>query len=160
MPDIFIPADTSHYTPFFGEIVRKGLLADFVNSYVDNNRAQLMKKYKTPDQFVASFQVTPKLIDEFLALCKSKGVEPVDPQQIQVTTRQEQTQTAARHEQTQTAVRQEQILAISGPELKKYIKAYILRNLFDFNEYIRFLNTDDVEVQKALETVKTGKTVK
>ena len=178
MPDIFIPADTSHYTPFFGEIVRKGLLADFVNSYVDNNRAQLMKKYKTPDQFVASFQVTPKLFDEFLALCKSKGVEPVDPQQIQATTKQEQTQTAARQEQIQTAARQEQtqtaarqeqiqtastkeqILAISGPELKKYIKAYILRNLFDFNEYIRFLNTDDVEVQKALEAVKTGITVK
>lgn len=203
MPDIFIPADTSHYTPFFGEIVRKGLLSDFVNNYVDNNRAQLMKKYKTPDQFVASFQVTPKLFDEFLALCKSKGVEPVDPkqaqaghqqaisqaghqqaisvlgsdqakapgreqiqakapdrEQIQAAAAHEQTQAATRLEQAQTASTKDQILAISGPELKKYIKAYILRNLFDFNEYIRFLNADDEEVQKALETVKTGKTVK
>lgn len=125
MPDLFIPADTSHYTPFFGEIVRKGLLADFVNSYVDNNREQLQKRYKTSSQFIASFDVTPKLFDQFLALCKSKGVEPVG-----------------------------QALEISGPELKKYIKAYILRNLFDFNEYIRFLNTDDIEVEKALEIVK------
>ena len=125
MPDLFIPADTSHYTPFFGEIVRKGLLADFVNSYVDNNREQLQKRYKTSSQFIASFDVTPKLFDQFLALCKSKGVEPVG-----------------------------QALEISGPELKKYIKAYIIRNLFDFNEYIRFLNTDDIEVEKALEIVK------
>lgn len=125
MPDLFIPADTSHYTPFFGEIVRKGLLADFVNSYVDNNREQLQKRYKTSSQFIDSFDVTPKLFDQFLALCKSKGVEPVG-----------------------------QALEISGPELKKYIKAYIIRNLFDFNEYIRFLNTDDIEVEKALEIVK------
>ena len=125
MPDLFIPADTSHYTPFFGEIVRKGLLADFVNSYVDNNREQLQKRYKTSSQFIDSFDVTPKLFDQFLALCKSKGVEPVG-----------------------------QALEISGPELKKYIKAYIIRNLFDFNEYIRFLNTDDTEVEKALEIVK------
>lgn len=125
MPDLFIPADTSHYTPFFGEIVRKGLLADFVNSYVDNNREQLQKRYKTSTQFIDSFDVTPKLFDQFLALCKSKGVEPVG-----------------------------QALEISGPELKKYIKAYIIRNLFDFNEYIRFLNTDDIEVEKALEIVK------
>ncbi len=125
MPDLFIPADTSHYTPFFGEIVRKGLLADFVNSYVDNNREQLQKRYKTSSQFIDSFDVTPKLFDQFLALCKSKGVEPVG-----------------------------QALEIYGPELKKYIKAYIIRNLFDFNEYIRFLNTDDIEVEKALEIVK------
>ena len=125
MPDLFIPADTSHYTPFFGEIVRKGLLADFVNSYVDNNREQLQKRYKTSSQFIDSFDVTPKLFDQFLALCKSKGVEPVG-----------------------------QALEISGPELKKYIKAYIIRNLFDFNEYIRFLNTDDIEVEKAIEIVK------
>ena len=125
MPDLFIPADTSHYTPFFGEIVRKGLLADFVNSYVDNNREQLQKRYKISSQFIDSFDVTPKLFDQFLALCKSKGVEPVG-----------------------------QALEISGPELKKYIKAYIIRNLFDFNEYIRFLNTDDIEVEKAIEIVK------
>ncbi len=126
MPDIFIPADTSHYTPFFGEIVRKGLLSDFVNSYVDNNRDQLARKYKTADDFARNFEVTPKLFDDFLALCKSKGVEPAD----------------------------EQTLAISGPELKKYIKAYTLRALFDFNQYIKFLNQDDIEVQEALKAVK------
>ncbi len=131
MPDIFIPADTSHYTPFFGEIVRKGLLSDFVNSYVDNSREQLNRKYKTADNFAASFEVTPKLFEEFLTLCKTKGVEPIEKE---MTT--------------------EEILAISGPELKKYIKAYILRALFDFNQYIKFLNQDDIEVQEALKAVR------
>ena len=35
MPDLFIPSDTSYYTKFYGEIVRKEILTDFANKYVD-----------------------------------------------------------------------------------------------------------------------------
>ncbi|MBR5855747.1 MAG: PDZ domain-containing protein, partial [Bacteroidales bacterium] len=134
MPDIFIPADTSHYTPFFGEIVRKGLLSDFVNSYVDNNREQLTRKYKGADDFVRTFEVTPKLYEQFLLLCKDRGVEPGSA--------------------SDNGLDREQVLAISSPELKKYIKAYILRSLFDFNQYIKYLNKEDEEVLEALKCVK------
>lgn len=151
MPDIFIPADTSHYTPFFGEIVRKGLLADFVNSYVDTHREQLQKRYKTPAQFIASFEVTPKLFGEFLALCKSKGVDPAKTYGDASNTTSSNNGDSGTD--VQATLTSERVLATSGPELKKYIKAYILRNIFDFNEYIRFLNSDDIEVQKALEIV-------
>ncbi len=125
MPDIFIPADTSHYTPFYGEIVRKGLITDFINSYVDNNRAQLARKYKSAEDFEKSFVVTDKFFNEFLAYCKEKGVEP-----------------------------KENEIEISGPELKKYLKGFVLRNLFDFNSYLRYLNRDDREILKALEVLK------
>ena len=125
MPDIFIPADTSHYTPFYGEIVRKGLITDFINSYVDNNRPQLARKYKSAEDFEKSFVVTDKFFNEFLSYCKEKGVEP-----------------------------KENEIEISGPELKKYLKGFILRNLFDFNSYLRYLNRDDREILKALEVLK------
>ncbi len=125
MPDIFIPADTSHYTPFYGEIVRKGLITDFINSYVDNNRAQLARKYKSAEELEKSFVVTDKFFNEFLAYCKEKGVEP-----------------------------KENEIEISGPELKKYLKGFVLRNLFDFNSYLRYLNRDDREILKALEVLK------
>ena len=125
MPDIFIPADTSHYTPFYGEIVRKGLITDFINSYVDNNRAQLVRKYKSAEELEKSFVVTDKFFNEFLAYCKEKGVEP-----------------------------KENEIEISGPELKKYLKGFVLRNLFDFNSYLRYLNRDDREILKALEVLK------
>ena len=125
MPDIFIPADTSHYTPFYGEIVRKGLITDFINSYVDNNRPQLARKYKSAEDFEKSFVVTDKFFNEFLAYCKEKGVEP-----------------------------KENEIEISGPELKKYLKGFVLRNLFDFNSYLRYLNRDDREILKALEVLK------
>ncbi|MBQ8035214.1 MAG: PDZ domain-containing protein [Bacteroidales bacterium] len=125
MPDIFIPADTSHYTPFYGEIVRKGLITDFINSYVDNNRPQLARKYKSAEDFEKSFVVTDKFFNEFLAYCKEKGVYP-----------------------------KENEIEISGPELKKYLKGFVLRNLFDFNSYLRYLNRDDREILKALEVLK------
>lgn len=125
MPDIFIPADTSHYTPFYGEIVRKGLITDFINSYVDNNRAQLARKYKSAEELEKSFVVTDKFFNEFLSYCKEKGVEP-----------------------------KENEIEISGPELKKYLKGFVLRNLFDFNSYLRYLNRDDREILKALEVLK------
>ena len=150
MPDIFIPADTSHYTPFFGEIVRKGLLSDFVNSYVDNNREQLTRKYKTADDFVSNFEVTPKLFNEFLALCKTKGVEPA-AQSSSDSGEVPNVSSTANDNAGMTAA---EVLAISGPELKKYIKAYTLRALFDFNQYIKYLNQDDIEVQEALKAVK------
>lgn len=141
MPDIFIPADTSFYTPFYGQIVRKGLLTDFVNDYVDNNREKLSVKYETAAKFEESFDVTKELFDQFLAYCKSKGVEPSE----------RMVATPNGQEESRSEVN------ISGPELKKYIKGFILRNLFDFNSYVRYLNADDQEVLRALEAIKTGK---
>ncbi len=138
MPDVFIPADTSHYTPFYGEIVRKGLLTDFVNSYVDNHREQLVRKYKSADDLVKSLNISDKFFGEFLDYCKEKGVEPKEVKRTDASG-------------NEISVMETEI---SGPELKKYLKGFILRNLFDFNSYIKFLNGDDKEVLKALEKVK------
>ncbi len=141
MPDIFIPADTSHYTPFYGEIIRKGLLTDFVNGYVDNNRAQLSRKYKSADDFEKSFDVSDKFFNEFLAYCKEKGVEP---KEVERSVNENGTVISKMVDET----------AVSGVELKKYLKGFIMRNLYDFNSYIKYLNRDDAEVRKAMEVLR------
>ena len=125
MPDIFMPQDTSFYTKFYGDVVRKSLLVDFVNEYTDNNRQRLSSEYKTPEEFEKSFTVSDALFDQFLAYCKAKGTVPAEGQ-----------------------------LAVSGPELKKYLKGLILRNLFDFNSYIKYINSDDPEIREALKVLK------
>lgn len=141
MPDIFIPADTSHYTPFYGEIIRKGLLTDFVNGYVDNNRAQLSRKYKSADDFEKSFEVSDKFFNEFLAYCKGKGVEPKEVER-------------SVNENGEFVSKMVDETAVSGVELKKYLKGFIMRNLYDFNSYIKYLNRDDAEIRKALEVLR------
>lgn len=125
MPDIFIPQDTSFYTPFYGQILRKGLLTDYVNEYVDQNRARLTARYKSAGQFEKSFVVTDKIFGDFLAYCKQKGVEPKENQ-----------------------------LEVSAPELKKYFKGLVLRSLYGLSSYFEYINKEDAETLKALEVLK------
>ena len=125
MPDIFIPQDTTHYTPFYGEILRKGLLTDYMNDYSDKHRGQILKKYPAFKQFEQKFEVSQKDIDGFLAYCSSKGVEP-----------------------------KEGDMEISGNEIRKYFKGLIIRSVYSFNNFIQFINSDDPEVLRAIEELE------
>ncbi|MFC2151360.1 S41 family peptidase [Bacteroidota bacterium] len=42
MPDIFVPLDTTGYTKYYAETVRKGILYNFAFEYVDKNRNELI----------------------------------------------------------------------------------------------------------------------
>lgn len=125
MPDIFIPQDTSHYTPFYGEILRKGLLTDYVNEYSDRHRDDILKKYPSYKSFEKKFKVSDKDIDEFIAYCAAKDVKP-----------------------------QEGDMKISGPELRRNFKGLIIRSVYSFNNFVEFLNKEDKEVLKAVEVLK------
>jgi carboxyl-terminal processing protease len=50
MPDIFVPFDTTEYSPVITRLYRHNTLADFVYRYYINNRASL-DKYKGPEAF-------------------------------------------------------------------------------------------------------------
>ena len=125
MPDIFIAQDTSFYTPFYGEILRKGLLTDYMNEYSDKHRNDILKKYPTFRQFEQKYEVSQKDIDGFLAYCASKGVEP-----------------------------KEGDMEISGNEIRKYFKGLIIRSVYSFNNFIQFINSDDPEVLRAIEELE------
>lgn len=125
MPDIFIPADTSFYTPFYGELARKGIILDFANNYSDKHRDDLLGQYNDFDTFVEQYSVTDNLFEQFLSYAAEKGVKPKDGQ-----------------------------LEISGEEIRKYIKSLTIRNLYGFNRFIEYLNRDDREVQKALAVIR------
>lgn len=126
MPDIFIPQDTSHYTPFYGEILRKGLLTDYMNEYSDKNRASILKKYPSFNVFERKYTVSDKEIADFLAYCASKGVMP-----------------------------KEGDMEISGVEIRRNFKGLIIRSVYSFNNFIEYLNREDKEVLKAVEVLTT-----
>jgi carboxyl-terminal processing protease len=127
MPDIFIPQDTTFYTPFYGEILRKGLLTDYMNQYSDTHRASLLKKYPKVDQFIKKYNVSDEDIAAFLDYCAQKGVTPAEGD-----------------------------MQISGGQIRKYFKALIIRSIYDFNSFIQFINQDDKDILKAVE-VLSGK---
>ena len=125
MPDIFMPQDTTFYTPFYGELLRKGILTDYMNLYSDTHREQLLKKYPKVEQFVKKYKVSDEDINSFLAYCKEKGVEPKDGD-----------------------------MDISGEQIRKYFKGLIIRSVYNFNSFIEFLNLSDPEVLRAVEEIK------
>lgn len=45
MPDVFIPSDTTHVTPYYTEVVNKSLLYKYAFEYVDKNRERLMQAH-------------------------------------------------------------------------------------------------------------------
>lgn len=122
MPDIFMPQDTTFYTPFYGELLRKGILTDYMNQYSDTHRNSLLKKYPKVEQFVKKYHVSDEDINTLLAYCKEKGVEP-----------------------------KEGDMEISGNQIKKYYKALIIRSIYNFNNFIEFINYDDPEILRAVE---------
>jgi carboxyl-terminal processing protease len=74
MPDIFVPFDSTLYGEYYQDILRKGILNDFVLDYVENHRHELMKKYPGEDTFIHSFVVDEKLISDFEEYAAAKDV--------------------------------------------------------------------------------------
>lgn len=79
MPDLFVPVDTTGINKYFRELRAKNVLNQFVVDYVEDNRKQLTQSYASEDSFVENFEVTPEMLDNFVTLAKSLGVEdPAD----------------------------------------------------------------------------------
>lgn len=125
MPDIFIPQDTSYYTPFYGEIVRKGLLTDYMNEYTDKHRAEILRKYKSADDFVKKYNLPDSEVTAFLEYCAGKGVVPAEGD-----------------------------MSVSGNEIRRYLKGLIIRNVYNFNSFIEFVNNEDAEILRAVQELK------
>ncbi len=79
MPDIFVPRDTSRYSPYFTKVVNYGYTYQYAFQYTDRNRNQL-KQYKTwqdMDKFLSS----QNLLSDFVSFASAKGV-PANQREI------------------------------------------------------------------------------
>lgn len=72
MPDIFVPRDTSEYTPYLNKVINYGYLYQFAFRYVDQNRDKLksIKTWQQMDKYLTS----KNMINDFVAYATSKGV--------------------------------------------------------------------------------------
>jgi carboxyl-terminal processing protease len=122
MPDFFVPIDTSANSEFSTQLVRKGIENSFCLEYVDKNRAALMAKYPTGDDYFNNFTVTEEILKEYFAKAAVDSVIP-KPEE----------------------------LAKSGNVIKIRLKAIIGRNLFDTQMLHRVINTLNNTYIKALE---------
>ncbi len=125
MPDIFVPIDTTYYSDYWGKLVRKGSITEYVVDYMDRNRDKLKRKYPTFESFDSNFEVTDDILSGLYELGTKQDVE-YDEKEA------------------------ERIRAV----VSKQIKALIGQKLWDTNEYFRVINQGNNMVQRAVEAIE------
>lgn len=84
MPDIFVPRDTSEYTPYLNKVINYGYLYQYAFQYSDKNREKL-KANKTWQQ-MSDYLDKQNILSDFTAFAATKGVVP-NPKQIAISKR-------------------------------------------------------------------------
>jgi carboxyl-terminal processing protease len=125
MPDLFIPLDTAYYTNYYRDLVRLGILNQFVLNYVDQNRNELLRRY--PDIFVfkSGFEMDQELMKQLTVYAAEEGL-PENPSE----------------------------LSVSGKQIRTLAKGYIARDLWSTSEFYQIVNEDDKKFQAALSIIK------
>ena len=123
-PDVFVPFDTNYYSDYYRDLIRTSTLTNFVVSYTDQNRKELLKKYKTFSRFDKDFSFAPETL---AGLIESGEKNKVKFNKAQYDT--------------------------SAPEMLKVMKALVARDLWDMNEYYIVVNHDDEAINKAMSII-------
>ena len=84
MPDIFVPRDTTEFTPYLNKVINYGYLYQYAFQYTDRNRDKL-KPLKTWLQ-MEKYLESKNLLSDFVQFASVKGV-PANNAQINVSKR-------------------------------------------------------------------------
>ena len=127
MPDIFVPLDTTRYTPYHQELAAHGVINGATIAYVEQNRRQIERQYRQFDTFLTQFEVSDELLADLRA-------------------RADQADIAFDAEQYEQSL----------PLLRTQLKALIARDIWDMSEYYHVMNSASPEVQQALRVLNDG----
>jgi len=125
MPDYFVSIDTSYYSDYYRQLIRKGLLNRFVLQYVDMRRSELHKKYADFAGFKSGFILTEDFLTSFYNFATENGLQKNDKD-----------------------------LALSGNQIQLLLKAYIARDLWSNNEFFEVINDSDPKFETAMNILR------
>ncbi len=74
MPDRFIPLDTMWYTPYYRDIIAKGVMYRYVLKYLDANRDAIKAKYPTDNDFAKGFEITPDIMQGLITAATNDSI--------------------------------------------------------------------------------------
>ena len=76
MPDVFVPFDTTGFSPYFERLRNLGLIYRFAFNYSDKNR-NILSRFKTADE-ISLYLDKSGYFQEFLTFTESNGVPKND----------------------------------------------------------------------------------
>lgn len=127
MPDIFVPEDTLGITSYYMEALNRGLIQKYASEFTESYRS-LMKGKKDLNELIRIIPRDNTLLNNFVTFAAKEGL-PARWYYINK----------------------------SKDLLLSQLKAVIARDMVGFNAFIEVLNKRDSTVQKAVESLKNGK---
>lgn len=125
-PDRFVPLDTADFTKYYRDVTAKGVINQYAISYVDANRKELKRRFKTDDDFVKGFDVDSSMLHDLYARAAKEGV----------------------------ALNEEQAKQ-SEPLFKMILKGLIGRDIYDQPTYFKVYNEYDPIFREAYRLINS-----
>lgn len=72
MPDIFIPRDTSYFTPYIDSLYSKNVVRDWTSTYFNNNKEKL--KQMQLEDFISNFEINKEMENDFLRYARARNI--------------------------------------------------------------------------------------
>ena len=110
-PDVMVEADTAGFSVYYANLIRRGVVNEYVISYMDRERGRLERAYPDFAAFDAGFGVGEEMLTGLTALGAERGVEF-----------------------------DEQGFAASAPLMRIQLKALVAQRLFDTGAFYRVMN--------------------
>lgn len=127
MPDIFIPWDSTNYSVYYSDLVRKSIFAEFTIKFLQDKRDEYLEKYQDYVNFNENFEITEETIQSFINYGEKLGVKF-----------------------------DEEGFKKSRDQIIYSIKGLIARNLWTMDGYFLVMSAIDEGFQKAVEVLETG----
>ena len=125
MPDKFVPVDTTDYSPYYRDVVAKGVLNRYVQDYVEKNRKDILAKYPTEDDFAKGFD-SASMMEGLVEAATADSIKRNDEQ-----------------------------IATSSAILKAMMKGLIERDVYPNGTYMRAVNHLDPVFNEARRIIAT-----
>jgi len=125
MPDYFVSIDTSYYSDYYKQLLRKGLLNRYVLEYVDSRRKEIHKLYPDFAGFKNGFILSDEFMSGFYEFAARNGVPRNDKE-----------------------------ILLSGNQIQLLLKSYIARDLWSNNEFFEIANENDPKVETAMNILR------
>lgn len=125
MPDVFVPLDTTKYSSYYSQLIRKNVFSSFSMDYLENKRDSLKKLYPSSTDFINQFKITNSFMKTFF-----NYAEP-------------------------TVKFNESEYQKSEKIIQTVLKAFLARNLYGINAYYECIYEIDDVLLKAVELAKT-----
>ena len=75
MPDVYVPIDTSEYSTYYRDLSAKGIINQYSIKYVDKNRKQIAKQFKSLQDFDNGFVVTDEMMRELIDMGERDSIK-------------------------------------------------------------------------------------